>query len=128
MNKRAEAVPLRLPVRKDGTQLGLVRKTQLPPESVGQQAVGDVVREQVGMLEQVVADVARAVDWLASILAGRVDGQTVRVGLSRFTDRIEGLERIAKGIDLGMTVRAGLDRSVFLQLLSDGLGSADIGL
>ena len=43
-------------------------------------------------------------------------------------DRIVAFEGIPQRVDLGMTVRAGLDRAVFLQLLADGGGAADIGL
>ncbi len=70
----------------------MVSKAEWATEGVGEEAVGEVLREEVGVLGEVGADVGGAVDGLAAILASGVDGGTIRVSAAEVADGIEGFE------------------------------------
>ena len=128
VNEFAQGVSGRFPVRLKATEGGLVSETDWAAKSVGEESVGEVVCKQIGIFDEVVSDVGWAVDRLSAILAGRVDGGSIWVDSAESPDWIVGFESEAERVDLGVTVGARLHRAMFLQLLPDGRGSANVRL
>ena len=87
MDEFAEGVAFGFPVRLQTAEGGLIGKAEGAAEGVGEEAVGEVLREEVGVLDEVGADVGRAVDGLATILAGGVDGRAVRVSTAEVAEK-----------------------------------------
>ena len=92
MDQLAEGVAFCFPVRLQTAEGGLVGEAEGATEGVGEEAMGEVLREEIGVIDEVSADVGGAVDGLAAILAGGVDGSAVRVGTAEVADGIVGFE------------------------------------
>ena len=116
------------PVGLESPKSGLVGETERAAKGVGEETVGEVVGEEIGMLHEVDADISGAVDGMAAILAGGVDGGSIRINAAEPADGIVGFEGVPEGIDLIMAIGTGLHVAVFFQLLADGGGSANVGL
>ena len=102
MYEFTKSVAFRFPLSLQATNAGLVGETKRTAERVRQQAVGEVLCEQIGVLDEIGADVGRTVHRLAAILARGVDGGSVRVSAAEVTDGIVGFEGETERVNLGV--------------------------
>jgi hypothetical protein len=112
----AESVAFRLPIGLETTEGGLVGEAEWTAERIGEELMREVLGHQVRVIDEVGADIRGALDGLTAVFAGGVYEGAVRVGPAEVADGIVAFEGVAERVDLGVTVRAGLDRAVFLLL------------
>ncbi len=128
MDEVAEGVAFCFPVSLQTAEGGLVGEAERATEGVGEEAMCEVLREEVGVLGEVGAYVGGAVDGLAAILASGVDGGSIRVCAAEVADGVVGFEGESERINLRVAISASLHAAMLFQLLADGGGSADVGL
>ena len=128
MDELPEPVSLCPPLCVELVERRLVGDPKGPPKCVRHQLAGKVPGQPVWVSDQRLPEICGPLNHPATVLARRVDRGAVWVNLTRTANRVIRFQRESQGIDFRMAVRAGLDRSVFLQLLPNRGCAPDIGL
>ena len=110
----AEGVVLRLPIGLQSAKSRLVGEPERAAEGVGKETVGEVVREESRVINEIGSNVVRTAEGLSAIFASRIDGSSIRVRAAVLTNRVVSFEGVAERIDLGVAVGAGLNATMFL--------------
>jgi hypothetical protein len=114
MYEFTESVTFRFPIGLEAAKSGLVGESERAAESVCGEAFGEVVREEIGVIDQIIADVGGTAEGLAAIFASRIDGSAALVCAAELANRIVSFEHEAERIDPGVAVRTGLNATMFL--------------
>ena len=109
-----ECVIFSFPIGLESAKSRLVSKTERATERIGDETIGEVVREELGVIYEIGSNVARTIDRLAAIFPSRIDGGSVWVRAAVLANWVVSFEHETERIDLRMTVGAGLDVTMFL--------------
>ena len=109
-----EGVTFGFPFVLQATEGGLVGESERAAEGVGYETMGEVVREEIGVSNEIGSNVGGTTEGLATILARRIDDSSVCIRAAVLANRVVSFEHEAERIDLGVAVRTGLNTTMFL--------------